>query len=299
MSGHVLANMNEVISYDYNYNHKAVDIVGAGNSIDDVIAFDGGVVEIAINNIRYTDHNSSGTATYGNFVKIRHSDGTKTLYAHLKYGTVLVSAGQMVSKGQKIGTMGATGNAYGVHLHFEVRDSNDNTMNPKDYLYKKIENNVDENINKEVANDIQENTVEVSNDDLEIEDEIIVDEKNTEGNSEDNDEKSLKDNDSGDAEETFEEDISEDDFDIEELKKELYAMAKIKSNHKKNDVSSYASNTAYHGGSIVDGLKELGIDSSFENRSIIAYENGITDYQGTYSQNVHLLKLLKSGLLKA
>ena len=90
MSEHVLMNMDEVISNDYNYNHKAVDIVGASKNSDDVIAFNDGTVEVVVKDVKYTNHNSIGNATYGNFVKIKHDDGTKTLYAHLKYGTVLV-----------------------------------------------------------------------------------------------------------------------------------------------------------------------------------------------------------------
>lgn len=56
---------------------------------------------------------------YGNYVVISHPNGTQTLYSHLQ--GVLVSQGAQVSQGQVIGTMGATGKATGVHLHFEVR----------------------------------------------------------------------------------------------------------------------------------------------------------------------------------
>ena len=56
---------------------------------------------------------------YGNYVVITHSNGTQTLYSHMKSATV--SPGQSVLSGQTIGYVGATGLSTGPHLHFEVR----------------------------------------------------------------------------------------------------------------------------------------------------------------------------------
>ena len=50
--------------------------------------------------------------------------------------------------------------------------------------------------------------------------------------------------------------------------------------------------------SIVDALKAIGVDSSMGNRKKIAKANGISNYTGTYKQNVQLLGKLKSGKLK-
>jgi len=55
---------------------------------------------------------------FGLYVKLSHSNGTDTLYAHLS--KVLVTAGQTIQKGQKIGQIGSTGRSTGSHLHFEV-----------------------------------------------------------------------------------------------------------------------------------------------------------------------------------
>lgn len=56
---------------------------------------------------------------YGKLVVVEHNDEWATLYAHLN--KILVKEGQQVSQGEKIGEMGRTGRATGVHLHFEIR----------------------------------------------------------------------------------------------------------------------------------------------------------------------------------
>lgn len=57
--------------------------------------------------------------SYGYEVVIRHHDGLYTQYAHLS--SLAVRPGQTVDTGRRIGRSGATGNATGPHLHFEVR----------------------------------------------------------------------------------------------------------------------------------------------------------------------------------
>lgn len=61
---------------------------------------------------------------YGNYIVIRHPNGMRTYYTHLRTGSLLVGAGTPVSQGEKIAEIGNTGRTIGVtgcHLHFEVR----------------------------------------------------------------------------------------------------------------------------------------------------------------------------------
>jgi len=63
--------------------------------------------------------NSGWNGGYGNYVVIKHANGTQTLYAHMT--NAIVSVGQEVTSGQVIGYVGNTGKSTGTHLHFEVR----------------------------------------------------------------------------------------------------------------------------------------------------------------------------------
>ncbi len=59
-------------------------------------------------------------AGYGNYVVIKHANGSQTLYAHQSH--VAVSPGQHVQQGQVIGYIGSTGKSTGAHVHFEIRN---------------------------------------------------------------------------------------------------------------------------------------------------------------------------------
>ena len=56
---------------------------------------------------------------WGNLVIVAHADGVRTMYAHLS--AILVHRKELVSTGTRLGLVGATGDASGPHLHFEVR----------------------------------------------------------------------------------------------------------------------------------------------------------------------------------
>lgn len=77
----------------------------------------------------------SGTASgYGQWIRIKHDDGTVTEYGHMYER--LVSVNQRVSSGQLIARMGSEGQSTGPHLHFEAHSSTASTrgMDPVAYL---------------------------------------------------------------------------------------------------------------------------------------------------------------------
>src|SRR5687768_15190546 len=63
----------------------------------------------------------------GNFVRVRHADGTAATYAHLKYDDIAVAVGESVEAGQLLGYSGATGDVDYPHLHFVVTRTQTNS----------------------------------------------------------------------------------------------------------------------------------------------------------------------------
>lgn len=123
---------NNGITKKYNaITHKGVDIGWRGGENDNILAHSSGVVITAVTG-KKKDNSTTKTATYGNYIKIKHSNGYYTLYAHLS--EVYVKVGQNVQQGEKIGYMGESGNTNGKHLHFEVRNAKDVRINPTPYI---------------------------------------------------------------------------------------------------------------------------------------------------------------------
>ena len=95
---------------NYGHTHNAGDFqVSTGNRI---VAMDGGNIDW----VQYWDGSIWGNQSYGNCVRIRHSNGYTTLYAHLS--KISVGTGP-VSRGQLLGYSGNTGNSSGPHCHIE------------------------------------------------------------------------------------------------------------------------------------------------------------------------------------
>ncbi|MDP4162913.1 MAG: peptidoglycan DD-metalloendopeptidase family protein [Bacillota bacterium] len=104
--------------------HKGIDIAGKANT--EIHSVDDGVVE-----------KSYYSNSYGNVVFIKHDNHFVTVYAHLNKR--LVEEGQKVGRGETIGLMGSTGQATGVHLHFEIHEmewtiDKKYALNPEDVM---------------------------------------------------------------------------------------------------------------------------------------------------------------------
>lgn len=72
-----------------------------------------------------------GFSGYGRIVIIAHGDGISTVYAHNSSNDA--RAGSCIRAGEVLGQVGATGNATGSHLHFEVRQDS-RPVNPLNFL---------------------------------------------------------------------------------------------------------------------------------------------------------------------
>lgn len=103
------AGNNFLSGNDYWSGHLGIDIAGAEGS--PVYASDSGVVTLA---------SGGWNGGYGNVIMIDHGNGYATVYAHLN--SINVGVCQSVGAGQTIGSIGNTGNSFGAHLHFEVRE---------------------------------------------------------------------------------------------------------------------------------------------------------------------------------
>ena len=67
-----------------------------------------------------TVERASRNGGYGNYIKIKHSRGYETAYAHLSKYAKGIKSGKKVKQGDVIGYVGSTGASTGPHLHYEV-----------------------------------------------------------------------------------------------------------------------------------------------------------------------------------
>ena len=104
--------------------HSGTDI--AGPRATPVYATADGVVS----EVKHSDRG------YGNEVNIDHGFGYSTRYAHLL--STNVAPGQKINRGDQLGTMGSSGRATGVHLHYEVLYQSQQ-VNPRNFFDEKID----------------------------------------------------------------------------------------------------------------------------------------------------------------
>lgn len=237
-----------------NTNHIALDLVKEGYMLDYIVAHSEGTIIALQDGLG----NMKGTNSYGNYVKIDHGNGYCTLYAHMQKG-LPVKNGQFVKKGQRLGYMSDSGNAYGGHLHWEVW-KNGSRINPTEYL------------NKDFVSGSQSG----SQGGLQTLDEVAKDV--LEGKYGNYPERKTR--------------LEAAGYNYSEV------QARVNQLVKGNSIK-YLHNPNYKGTSIVDALNQIGVDSSFSNRSKLAQNNSITNYRGTAEQNTKMLEMLKNGTLKS
>ena len=110
--------------------HPGIDLVGIDTTNGDgekIVAVHDGTVARS----RIVTDKSNATWEWGNYIAITGTDGVTIYYCHLQHR--LVQAGTKVKAGDVIGIEGATGQATGVHLHFECRRGT-TPIDPAEYL---------------------------------------------------------------------------------------------------------------------------------------------------------------------
>lgn len=110
---------NNYLVHNNNVTHYGIDLATTGG--EDILAVKSGTVVL-----------SAYKGSYGNLVIIEHEDGYKTYYTHCS--RLNVNQGEKVNQGDVIAQVGSTGNSTGPHLHFEIRDENNTTLDPEKYI---------------------------------------------------------------------------------------------------------------------------------------------------------------------
>ncbi len=113
--------------------HPGIDLVGEDYVIRAAM---GGTVAVS----QIVEDRGNATWEWGNYVCVYGDDGNYIYYCHMAERRVV--AGQRVRAGDILGIMGNTGFGQGDHLHFEVRNGANQTLDPAAYLG--IENKVGE-----------------------------------------------------------------------------------------------------------------------------------------------------------
>jgi len=86
--------------------HYGLDITADRGA--EIVSFADGIVTV-----------TADSSSYGKYLIVSHDNGCTSLYAHCQ--EICASSGQTVKKGEKIALVGDSGQATGVHLHFELQ----------------------------------------------------------------------------------------------------------------------------------------------------------------------------------
>ena len=136
-------------------HHKGYDFRGL-NRPDEVRAGKDGRIVQRID--RYENNwintGSLKTRDYGNYIKIKHDDGTYELHAHLAKGSSL-PVKTKVKAGQVVARIGNTGNSTGPHLHSEYRNSENRNIQVEFYTDSHNNPMLPENYEDTVHNSVQ------------------------------------------------------------------------------------------------------------------------------------------------
>lgn len=119
IANHFGVKNNYLVHNNNNMTHYGIDL--ATTDGEDILAVKSGTVVL-----------SAYKGSYGNLVIIEHEDGYKTYYTHCS--RLNVNQGEKVNQGDVIAQVGSTGNSTGPHLHFEIRDENNTTLDPEKYI---------------------------------------------------------------------------------------------------------------------------------------------------------------------
>ena len=107
---------------------KSAIVGGLGTSGDGIFSVQAGKVIKA----------EGGVRGFGNWVYIHHTIGGKlytSIYGHMALNSILVRAGDTVTRGQQIASVGTEGTSTGYHLHFELWEGDrSKLLDPMDYL---------------------------------------------------------------------------------------------------------------------------------------------------------------------
>ena len=118
------------ITQKFGKNHKGIDLGWSSKHGGKNV-----LIYASADGVIYVTHDKDRTGkSWGNYIKILHDDGSYTLYGHLLESSLKVKKGDKVVQGQAIANMGASGQASGNHLHFEIYKGGAGTSNRVDPL---------------------------------------------------------------------------------------------------------------------------------------------------------------------